>query len=392
MTIRKVYVIHPEGNASNNPTLSSLFSLFREYGVQVVYAHESIRAQRNLIIDVETVFTGKFIAKLKRYIIFHLMSEWLLSLVIKFQSRKHTKGIDLIIGIDNQGIVEAYSLAKQMKVPLVYWSFEIVFKTEVPEQIKRLEIKACNKAALVFVQDSERGLALSQQNSISNQKLRYVPVGNYQTESQPTGTARLRDDLGIPSSARVAIVMGSIARWTCADEIIENALRWPRDWHLILHGRYGETDLEISQLKLDISKSSGKIHISNAVSESVQSMKYILAGINAGIAFYRSTYEGSSVGENIERIGLSSGKIATYLQHGVPVITNVKGECRELLRAYSAGFTLADPSEITSVLPLCNSDALQTNATLLFNSVFNFSNYRQKVWNEISSLVSHGAE
>jgi hypothetical protein len=44
------------------------------------------------------------------------------------------------------------------------------------------------------------------------------------------------------------------------------------------------------------------------------------------IALYHPTYENYWTGRIIANIGMSSGKIATYMQHGLPVFINELGE------------------------------------------------------------------
>ena len=59
-------------------------------------------------------------------------------------------------------------------------------------------------------------------------------------------------------------------------------------------------------------------------------------------------------GKNIKYIGMASGKIATYLQHGVPVMTNEIGILSEYVKEYQLGVVVKKPIDIP--LSLCNFD------------------------------------
>jgi hypothetical protein len=66
-------------------------------------------------------------------------------------------------------------------------------------------------------------------------------------------------------------------------------------------------------------------------------MSEFIQSADLGFALYQPTYKTIWEGRNIKHIGLSSGKIATYLQHGVPVATNELGEISNLIRKFGAG-------------------------------------------------------
>jgi hypothetical protein len=74
-------------------------------------------------------------------------------------------------------------------------------------------------------------------------------------------------------------------------------------------------------------------------------MDTFVQSADLGVALYCPTYENEWLGRNLAHIGLSSGKIASYLQNGVPVATHELGEISDWIRFYGAGqvFSLDAP-------------------------------------------------
>ncbi|HEX7705703.1 MAG TPA: hypothetical protein VF701_04505, partial [Thermoanaerobaculia bacterium] len=84
-----------------------------------------------------------------------------------------------------------------------------------------------------------------------------------------------------------------------------------------------------------------RIRISPSGINDPAALSEFVASADLGIAMYRPTYENEWVGRNIEHIGLASGKIASYLQHGVPVAANELGEITDWIHYYGAGTIFA---------------------------------------------------
>ena len=72
----------------------------------------------------------------------------------------------------------------------------------------------------------------------------------------------------------------------------------------------------------------------------------LVDGADIGIAFYVSTGDSTYTGQNVQSLGLSSGKIAYYLRAGIPVIVNQAGSISELLRREKCGIVVENGQEI----------------------------------------------
>src|SRR4029078_10432171 len=132
---------------------------------------------------------------------------------------------------------EAAALSALTGTPYILISFEIMFASETSHRVKRIERKASRNLALWVIQDEERAACLQEENGLDSKKRMLVPLASLGLGIQ--AAPRLRDELGIPKEKKVAILMGTIADWAMAKEIILSAPNWPDKWVLIIQESYG---------------------------------------------------------------------------------------------------------------------------------------------------------
>jgi hypothetical protein len=287
----------------------------------------------------------------------------------------------VVAGVDHVGIIQANVLAKTFKLPLIYFSFEIMFSDEIGEERKAIEIESCADVISCFVQDKVRSALLVAENNLNGRCI-LIPVGN--SGLPEPSSMRLRDELGIPSHKKVAIFVGSLAEWTLASKVVEEfCLSTTSEWTLILHGRYGEIPDWMANAR---NNNAEKIYISS-MPRDFNKMSDLFNGISLGFAFYDEVPSDPFLGKNIRHIGLSSGKISTYFRHGVPVITNVTGELAELIESYGAGIVALSVAEgiarINEMTP-----AMHEPARRLFVDVLDYQNHESKILEELL-LIQH---
>jgi hypothetical protein len=129
--------------------------------------------------------------------------------------------------------------------------------------------------------------------------------------------------------------MGSFAEWSGASYLLKSTSEWPEDWVLIIHERFGASPITIDLVAKHAHPE--RVRISEAIFANPGLMSAFIQSADLGVALYRPTYQNEWLGRNIEYIGLSSSKISTYLQHGVPVATHELGEISDWIRFYGAG-------------------------------------------------------
>ena len=327
--MKKVLIIHPEGNAFNNPSIKALIDLLQSYGVIV-----SIRYQRSAVPMANSSGVilrpwGKIYGRLKRIVFDYFASELISYALILGELLFLQEKYDLIVGVDRQGIIEAYLWWRLTRIPYVFWSFEIMFLSETSVKYKKLEKQASKFASLWFVQDKLRASKLRSENDFANYNCRFVPLAS--AGIGEFSDKRLRDELGIPKSKKVAMLMGSLSEWSMASEVIQTVDRWPSDWVLIVHDRYGRTDAFIRKIAPSLAGLvQTKIFESTKAVDCVDDMGFILNGVTVGFAFYNPNFSSPYTGNNLAFLGLASGKVATYWRYGIPVIMNSIGEYSDI--------------------------------------------------------------
>lgn len=366
-----IVFIHPEGNHLNNPTL---------YEVSRAIAG---RGALELFLPGDIYYSGigrGFFSRLlnKLFVSLYVRLPRFLNVCLVFllyaRSLRAVSRADVIVGVDHYGVIQAELLASFFKKRLVFFSFEIMFSDEFGSDKKAMEIAACKDIDFCVIQDRIRAALLVSENNISA-PVSLVPIGN---SGLPARSGwRVRDDLGIPKEKKVAIIIGSLAGWTCASDVVRAFCESSDEtWCLIVHGRFdGESISFLSGF------SNTKIFVSSEPMD-FDSMSPLFDGVDVGLAFYRSVPNNPFLGRNIEQIGLASGKISNYLRHGVPVMTNINCEMADLIRSYNAGVVLPVVSDLFYGFS-CLAPSMNDGASNLFVSVFDFSKYEDQLMQQL---------
>lgn len=388
-TLKRVLIIHTDGNSFNNPSLKCIIDLLLEKGCEIDLRYPKTVAPMPCYEGVRFLPFGVRLRRWKYRVFDQHCSRPLVFLSVLVEKFIYYKKYDLIIGVDRQGLIEASVLNKITKTPYVYISFEISFEDETSARYKSLEKEASKNVAAWLVQDEVRAGQLQRENLLNPVNKILLPLA-----SAGVGVAkvdRLRDSLGIPHDKKVAIVIGSLSKWTMSSQIIKCVADWPEDWVLVVHDRYGRTrELLAGELAAFASLLDRKIFISDAAAEMVDDMGGILAGISAGLAFYKPEYGGGAFyGKNLEHLGLASGKISTYLRYGVPVVINEVGLYAEQARQFRFGCVVERPEQIKDCLDEISHEEYQHNAKDYFIKKLDFNIYRDRIWSCFEALISN---
>ena len=385
--LKKVLIIHTDGNTFNNPTLKCIIDLLVGNSVFVTIRYPVSNAPMPSTMGVKLLPWGRIYNKFKK-LIYNYLTSWYFSFIIVYFEKAFiiSGNYDLIIAVDRVGLIEAAHLKKITGIPFVFFSFEIMFECETSTAFKSLEKKASRDASYWFIQDEVRAKCLQRENALSFTNYSIVPlasagIGHMRPE-------RLRDKLGIPVEKKVAILMGSLANWSMAEDIIGSTLGWPEDWVLVVHCRYGLTHdfMKKSEMAITVPL-AGKVYWSDEAPGMVDDLGYVLAGVSVGLAFYKVVGSCPYTGKNLEYLGLSSGKIATYLRYGIPVIMNNIGLYSELAKQHNFGIVLRDTEQIGGSLISINLDELSKNATNFFLAYLDFQKYKEDIWNIFNDII-----
>jgi hypothetical protein len=385
---KKILIIHTDGNSFNNPSLKCIIDLLLENGCAIDLRYPKSDAPMPFYEGIRLLPFGRWVARWKSLVFNRYCSRILVILSVLIEKIIYYKKYNLIIGVDRQGLIEAGVLNKIKNTPYVYISFEISFEDETSTRFKSLEKEASKNIALWIVQDEVRAEQLERENSLDPANKILLPLASAGVgEAEPE---RLRDLLGIPSDKKVAIAIGAVAEWTMIIPLLKCIHQWPDDWALIVHDRFGKTSRLLGGELMELAPMIGRtIFISDSATEMIDDMGGILAGVSAGLAFYKPLYgEGHYYGKNLEYLGLASGKISTYLRYGVPVIINEIGLYASEARKYRFGCVIEQLDQIKNCLSKISHDEYQLNAKDYFEKKLDFNLYRDIIWSQFEELAN----
>jgi O-antigen biosynthesis protein len=328
----KILVLHPEGTLNYNANLFELLELMGEHGHQVTYTcvHRGDCCQdanSNLFRVVRVPasdLTGPFL--------FPEGSTY--QTAVELESMQQWGGFDLIIGVD-AGVIEASWIARHSGAAHALLSYEIFFADEISPRAKALEIEACRDISFAICQDGLRSRKLCLEQQIAPAKILHIPVAGRRYQPATTKPRLLHRLFDLPDDTKIALHIGSFEGWTHAHYLLESTKYWPDDWVLVIHERYGRSP-ETQQLVRNLA-AAGRVKLSGETFDNFRLMKEFIQSADAGIALYRPMPDDKYLGQNMKYVGLSSGKISSYLQHGIPVITHDIGELSDWIRFYGAG-------------------------------------------------------
>ncbi len=335
--MKRILLIHPEGNINNNPNLSGLAEILCETGfdLHVVSLRIPGMYQQPPAPGVTMhLFRGPADA--------HVHGRMFADVDRAEGSPTLAAFLDgfgpfhLVIGVD-RGIIEAAHVARVCSIPHALISYEIFFRDEAGAEFKRPEIDACHGIEFAVCQDTIRSQHLACENGIPAHKIILMPVAGRGVRPGAT-TRHLHATLGIPACQRIALFTGSVSEMCGISNVIRQSRAWPEEWALVIHNRYGMTPNV--RKYLESCRGASNIYFSTVPCETVRDMGLLLHSADLGLAFYQMVPGSIYTGKNVGHIGMSSGKTTTYLQHGLPVVTNPIGLMSRLIQQHQLGWVM----------------------------------------------------
>lgn len=383
--LKRVLIIHTDGNLFNNPSLKCIVDLLLENGCQIDFRYPRTPAPMPARQGIRLLPFGRIVGRLKG-IIFNYLCAWpLVYLSVLLESVLLYRRYDLIIGVDRQGLIEANVINRLRRTPFLFVSFEIMFESETSVRYKLLEKQASKRVTRWLVQDHVRAEQLQRENSLSASNRVFLPLASAGVGA--SSSERLRDQLGVPVHRKVAIAIGSVASWSMTAQILSTLPDWPDEWALIVHERYGQTRQLLAKDLVGLQGLLGKkLFISEAATAMVDDLGTILAGVDVGLAFYEPDFKTPYTGKNLQYLGLAAGKISTYFRYRVPVIVNEIGLYADNVREFDLGCVVERPEQIPERLEAASREQCRHNAADYFSKKLDFNSFRDEIWYRFLAL------
>lgn len=385
---KKILIIHPEGNIYNNPNLYEILKLLSQsYSINILIPkleiNKTCMSFKPYTIEYNQLFT-KLKHKITNRFFYTLLTYCFEKLYIK-------KKYDLIIGVDRWGILDAYFLSKRSQIPYAHISYEIFFSKEVSTRFKNLEIEASQNVKFSVVQDPIRGKKLHEENGIDLNKMIYIPVASSFYKSYIKNYS-LYKELNIPLDSKILIFVGSISEWSCIDEVLKDVDLLPHEWVIVFHDRYGDAEKKIELLVAENRISydaKNKIYFSHKTIHTNEEMYLLLHSADIGLALYCPDYKNMYTGDNLKFIGLASGKISTYLQNGLPIITFTDSIYGSFIKTNDLGIVINTISQLWEFLRIFEPDDMRNKKCLeFFKRKISFENYASPFLKQIEYAIS----
>lgn len=317
----RVLVVYPYANMHTNPTMSGLLARLAQGGLGVDVLCEG---------GGFSVEPGESPGDMKADGSFPLLNPLRRSgaLPVRVLERlrlgavpfllRRDKRYKAVIAVDPEGLAMAHKLNARARLPLVYVSFEILFRNELTPQLQSLkaaEEAACADVCLALVQDEERAAKLLDNTPLTRDVLMMVPNA---PEPAPVPRSNLlRKRLGLSDSKRIVLYSGSISAWASMYLFEEMVRGWDERFVLVLHSR-SRVSPQMS-LFLDELEDTGKICISREPLPLGQ-LPELYASADYGLAPYMAAPGHWTSGQNVQHIGFSSGKVGYYAMCGLPML------------------------------------------------------------------------
>ena len=288
----------------------------------------------------------------KRHGVYRLFPRsWFIPLVAK---RRHMiMPYRCLIGVDPQGLCAAADYNRFIRVPLVYFSLELLLSSEIPAsrkdllELKKTERRLSSECERIIIQDEQRQKLLAEDNLLPAERFARVP-------NSPTGPARRqRSDFwhrrfGLSEDKKIVLYAGSLYEWAGVEQIASSVGTWPDHWVLVIHTRgKGEASYPLKILRALVDPE--RVFISD---QPVARDEYaeLVDGADIGVAFYIPGRDTVYNQQNIQVMGLASGKLAQYLHSGLPVIVNRSSSVKDFARDTGCGIDVDNAADIGAAI------------------------------------------
>ena len=387
----RVAVFEPDPDLATNPSLTCLLEALTRKGVQVDVFMPSDDARYPTFNSFATRYPfpkplSLWSGELRKTLANWWARMWRFRVDRAFAERAY----DLIVGINSLGLIVGCDYAQRFNLPLVYMSFEIFFRDELSSfreiREKERECIASRLADLVIVQDQWRAQLLTVENGLATEKLEYLPVS-------PSGSKKvahsdyLRRRFHLADSQIIVLHAGSFTDWTYAEELLESAAHWPKDFTLVIHTRYKPKTTDRYIRKVGAQKLSNVILSTDPLPP--DSYEQLVASADMGLVLHKPMPPDRHTQKNIQTIGLSSGKFSYYMKYGIPVISINQRSYEHLSADYGFGENIASPSEIPKALERVwsNYDHYRKEAQRLFSERLDFDIHWPRIASRIWGLM-----
>jgi glycosyltransferase involved in cell wall biosynthesis len=234
---------------------------------------------------------------------------------------------------------------------IVYYSLELYFKHNTfnliyPAMLADFERLNINQIAGLIIQSEERRKLFFEEYGVRpNLPTFLLPVCSCARSVE----ARVIPRELAPLGSRTILHFGGLSVNYGTPSFCES-VSMIHGWQLLLHGHDPEQLLEKLQSKV-ADGDYKNVRISEEYLETVEDAERLCGEVDVGLAWYRG-----NLSPNYDTAALSSGKIATYLKYGLPLIVRKYGSFVDVLERSGCAVAIESPEELP-----CALERIETN-------------------------------
>lgn len=265
---------------------------------------------------------------------------------------------------------------------ILYYSLELYlrgnsFFLSYPVPLADYERRNINKIAGLIIQSDERRRIFRSDYDLSGS----IPTFLLPVCASGVGAAASRRSLAARGSRTILHLGGltphlGIARFCEAISNIEG-------WKLLLHGHAFGKQLEELQSRID-DGSYVNVRLDRQYFESPTEAEDLCGQADVGLAWYEP-----GLSPNFDTAALSSGKIAVYLKHGLPLIVRKHGSFVEILERAGCAAAIDSAEDLPSALAHIerNYERMSERARNQFAECYEFEKYETHLSEFIEATV-----
>jgi hypothetical protein len=285
-----------------------------------------------------------------------------------------------LMGVGVFGMMAAYCVSLILRLPLICFSIELPDPPGGPFRLAGAIERFCyRRANLVIVQDPCRQRYLVEMIAVRSARIVVLPNGTL-TREPVAETGALRQQLQVPSSARIVLHSGGLGRWFDSLGVARAAAGWPAPWLLAFHTSHRVAHDPYFQ-KVKAVADPSKVRFAGAP-VGISELDGLVSGASIGLAWYSLEL----LGFRGELMGMAAGKIGQYLKCGLPVVCNDIASIRYFLDQYECGICVKSLDELPAAFTRiwASYDSYSQNARRCYRELWNIE--------ENCSLVMRGVE
>jgi glycosyltransferase involved in cell wall biosynthesis len=298
-----------------------------------------------------------------------------------------TKTYHCLVGLEKEGLIWAGKVAEQTGIPFLYYSLELfvddygrVRMNDAAEfkQLRVAERHFHSRSAGTIIQDLDRARVLLEANGLpwDQSKVFLLPVSALGTPCTERSWF-FHELFGLPRDRKIVLYSGQIWEKRHLLDLTEVAQSFPREWALVMHG-FGQKS-SIASIR---ARDTGKRVLFSLDLIASADLPRALASADIGLAFYSDDIK------NDQLTAFSSGKMATYMQAGVPFIAFDYPGYDRLAREDRCGRVISAMQDLPGAIReiFAAPELFRQNAFRAFARYYDFAANFQRICERIGQL------